>query len=184
MFETLFSVFQLATFQKISLWKFCIYSCFPIRVTRPVHHLLQSPSTITTIRTCGRIRVEKLKVAHLVKKFPVIYRNLRFNTVFTRPRHLIHTWATSIQSTPTILTILSFHLRLGFGSDLSPSGIRLKFCIHFSSSAMHYIYGSFYRPWLDRPDDDDDDDENKIMHLHYCVNIRKSYPCRSRKIAQ
>jgi len=36
---------------------------------------------------CDRIRLEKLTVTQLVKKFPAFYGNRRFITVFTGPCH-------------------------------------------------------------------------------------------------
>jgi hypothetical protein len=45
------------------------------------------------------VHFDKLIVAHLINKFPVIYGTWRFITVFTRARHRSLSWATWIQST-------------------------------------------------------------------------------------
>ena len=77
----------------------------------------------------SRVLLEKLTGSQQVKKFPAFYGTRRFFTVFTSPRHLSLSWASSIQSIPPHPTswrsilILSSHLRLGLPSTI-PCGAK------------------------------------------------------------
>ena len=88
----------------------------------------------------SRVLLEKLTGSHLVKKLPAFYGNRRFNTAFTRDRHLSLSWTRQIQSIlhphPTFwisILILSSHLRLGFPRCLFRSGFPLKPCTQLFS---------------------------------------------------
>jgi hypothetical protein len=78
------------------------------------------------------VLLEKLTGLQLVKKFPAFYGTRKFITAFTSARHLSLSWTRSIQSTPLHFTfwrsilLLSSHLRLGFLSNLFPSGFPTK----------------------------------------------------------
>ena len=80
----------------------------------------------------SRVRLEKLTVFQLVKKFPVFYGTRMFITAVTNTCHLSLSWASSIQSTTPYPTfwrpnlVLSSHLRLCLQSALFPSGFRTK----------------------------------------------------------
>jgi hypothetical protein len=50
----------------------------------------------------SRALVEKLIVSHIVKKFPTFCGNRSFISTFTSVRHLLLSWARSIQSVPPI----------------------------------------------------------------------------------
>jgi len=81
----------------------------------------------------GRVLVQKLTVAKLLKKFSAFYGTSRFITMFTRTRHWYLSWARWIQSTPRhpislrSILILSSHLHLWLLAVLFP-----KYCVHFS----------------------------------------------------
>ena len=68
----------------------------------------------------------------LLKKFRAFYRTRKFNTAFTRARHLFLSWARSIQSIPLHPTyrrsilILPSQLCLGLPSGLLPLGFPTK----------------------------------------------------------
>jgi hypothetical protein len=74
-----------------------------------------------------RVLLEKLTVTQLVKKFPWLYRNQRFITVFVRERHWFLFWARCIHFTLTELNhvrsilILSSHPHPGLPSGYFPS---------------------------------------------------------------
>ena len=69
--------------------------------------------------------------SQLVKKFPAFYGTCRFINAFTTACHMSVSWATSIQSIPTIHILkmnlkLSSHLFLGVPVGLFPSGFATK----------------------------------------------------------
>jgi len=78
------------------------------------------------------VLLEKLIVAHLVKKSPACYGSQRFITVYTRACHWSIPTTRCIQSTSSnpaslrSVLILSYHLRLGLPSGLFPSGFTTK----------------------------------------------------------
>ena len=71
------------------------------------------------------VRLKKLIVAQLVKKFPTFFGTQVFVTSFTRSRHLSLSWSRPIQSTsshPTswrFVLILTSHLGLVFPAELT-----------------------------------------------------------------
>ena len=71
-----------------------------------------------------KVLLEKLTSSQLFKKFLAFYTTRRSITAFTSARHLLLSWAGSIQSIPPhptssiSISILSSHLRLGHPSDL------------------------------------------------------------------
>jgi hypothetical protein len=83
--------------------------------------------------------LEKLTVAHLVKKFPSVYGTRKFITVFTTTRHWSLSWARCIQSTPSnpvslrSILILFYHLRLRLPSGLFPSSFPTKILYIFNT---------------------------------------------------
>jgi len=82
--------------------------------------------------------LEKLTVAHFVKKFPTYYGTRRFITVFTTARHWSLSWARWIQfilSHPIplrFILISSCHLGTRVLSGLFLTVFRLKFYMHLS----------------------------------------------------
>jgi len=72
----------------------------------------------TKLTSWNRTLLDKLIVAQIIKKFPVVYRNRRLITVITRARHWSLFRARCIQSTAShpislrSILILSSHLRL------------------------------------------------------------------------
>jgi hypothetical protein len=76
--------------------------------------------------------LEEQPIGQPLKNSPAFYGTRRFNTVFTRALHWSLSWATSIQSTPSLpislrsIWILSTQLRLGLPSGLLPSGFPTK----------------------------------------------------------
>jgi hypothetical protein len=76
------------------------------------------------------------------QEIPAFYGTRRFNTTFTRSRHLSLSWASSIQSIPYPTTwrsilILSSNLRLGLPSGRLPSGLLTK--ILYTSRVSPYV---------------------------------------------
>jgi len=95
-------------------------------------YLLNVEALTSILTLWSSVLLEKPTSFQLVKKFPVFYRNRRFITAVTRPRHLFLSWARSIQSlhphpsSCRSILILHFHLRLGLPSGLFPSGFPNK----------------------------------------------------------
>jgi hypothetical protein len=104
--------------------QFCKRSCSPITAFSFLF-------TTHSLTPWSRV-LEKLTGLQLVKKFPAFYGTRRFITALTSARHLLLSWASSIQSThphPTSrrsILILSSYLRLGLPSGLLPSGFPTK----------------------------------------------------------
>ena len=112
------------------------------------------PAHVTTIQTpCRRVFHAKLKVPHLVTKFPALFGTSRFISTFTTPRHPFLTWFRSIQSMPPqstawrsllILLISMSHLCQCLPSRLFTSGFPIKLFkaalpIHIYTRSAHYI---------------------------------------------
>ena len=113
----------------------------------------QDPLTylLTYLLTPWRtVLLEKLTGLQLVKKFPTFYGTRRFITALTSVRQLSVSWASPIQSTyphPTSwwsILILCTHLRLGFPSDLFPSGFPTKTLYAPLSNKIHYFSNLFW----------------------------------------
>ena len=60
----------------------------------------------------SRVLFEKLTGFHLVKKFPPIYEPRRFITARTTARHLSLSWASLIQSIPSLSHFLKIHINI------------------------------------------------------------------------
>jgi hypothetical protein len=86
--------------------------------------------------------LENRIVSQLVKKFPTLYRNRRFITVFTKSRHWTLSLINRIRSTPShriylrYILISSFHLYLLLPSGLFPTGVRMKILYAFFTSSI------------------------------------------------
>jgi hypothetical protein len=78
--------------------------------------------------------LEKLKVARVLRKFPVFYGTRRFITVFTKARKWSLSWEYT-PSHPISLWFISifFHLRISLPSDIFSSGCPTKLLYVFSS---------------------------------------------------
>jgi hypothetical protein len=86
----------------------------------------------------NRVRLKKGNVPQLLYKFPTFCEARMFITVFTKAGNLSVLWATSIQSTPPLISwrstlILSSHTSLGLQSGLFPSGFPIN-NLYFPSS--------------------------------------------------
>ena len=71
------------------------------------HFCIICPDLLTYLLTYlltawSRVLLEKLTGSNLVKKIPAFYGTRRFTTAFASARHLSLTWASSIQSMPSI----------------------------------------------------------------------------------
>jgi hypothetical protein len=91
----------------------------------------------TKLTSWNRTLLDKLIVAQIIKKFPVVYRNRRLITVITRARHWSLFRAGRIRFTPSFPTylssvsILSSHLRLRPLNCLFPSDFPAKIVYTF-----------------------------------------------------
>ena len=87
---------------------------------------------------CSKVLLEKITGSLASQKFPAFYGTRGFITAFKNARHQSLSWPRSIHSTPPhpsserSIFMVSSHLRLGLPSDLFPSGLPIKPCIHLS----------------------------------------------------
>jgi hypothetical protein len=89
-------------------------------------------TTTMIVTPWSRALPEKLTGLQPVTKFPAFYGTRKFITAYTSDRHLLLSWASSIQSMPPHSTswrsilILSSHLCLGLPSGFFHTGFPIK----------------------------------------------------------
>jgi hypothetical protein len=110
-----------------------LLECPTLRSNVLFSSLFSNALTLFEVWLARRSRVlQKSPVAQLLKNSPTFYGTRRFFTVFTTARHWSLSWDRIIRSTPPYsiclrsISILSFHIRLGLPSGLSPSGFPTK----------------------------------------------------------
>jgi hypothetical protein len=90
-------------------------------------------------QTPWRTVLEKLTIAQLVNKFPLLYGTLNFITVFTKTICLGPTWVKSIQFAPYYSTI---HFNILLPLTLRTHGFRQESYIPVSSSMCRITFPS------------------------------------------
>jgi hypothetical protein len=95
------------------------------------------------------VLLERLVVAQLVMKFPVLYITRLFISVLTTACHRSPSWATWIQS--TLSQRISFRPILKLSSHLGLQDSRPKFCTHFSSPHECYMSCISHPSWFNHP---------------------------------
>jgi hypothetical protein len=99
---------------------------------------------------CNTVLLGKLTGCRLVKEFPKFYGTRKLITSYTISHHLSLSWTSSIQSIPThhpswrSISILPYHLRLGFRSVLFPSIIPHPAKLKFEKYIMHWHLFHFW----------------------------------------
>jgi hypothetical protein len=130
-------------------------ACQRGRVTRKLVHAARTAGQAVEGHCAEQSTSEKLTVTQLVKKFPSLYGNRRFITLFTTGRHCSLFWARWIQSTTSYpislrcIVILSSHQQLDLPNGLFPSDFRLNFVRISHPSCECYMPRSSPPPWLD-----------------------------------
>jgi len=104
----------------------------------------------------SRVRLEKLIVTQLLKKFPAFYGTPRFITLFTTARHWSLCWAIWIRS--TTYHPISIHSNITFPSTPRSSELSPTFVItdqHFERiyhrSHERYVPRPSHHPWFNHP---------------------------------
>jgi hypothetical protein len=106
----------------------CLQSrCLPTGLTSQYYRPAKrwySPSSYLVLKPWSRVQLEKLIVAHLVRKLPAIDGTWRFLSVFTRAHQRSLSWARWIHFIPSdpISVTLSSHLGGGFPGGTFPPG--------------------------------------------------------------